>query len=651
MPTNSPPQPLTDGKSLSTSNSSPPPPATRQQRPPRRLKQLLKELERHVRRLIRSTRDTARRWSLTWQAGRMHPAAELARWQSRPTVGVILLIDPAEHTPESALAATLQTVASLQQQIHRDWRAVIVVPADWQATFPSVLPTPESRLTWITTDNQAGWSDQVLLALNQLEQPATDSGQLVSGSSITANFSSDRPLSRFVLLLDLAATLTPDALAWIAITEQQPRAEWMYADEQRIDQLKSEVELHCKPDFSRFYLWARFFTGRTAAYARSRLRQTLGAMQQEPAGNHYELALRFSEQLYDQPPHSIIHIPHVLMQTTASSSSIRHDVATLQRFLDRRGVSVRVTQNQLDPRLHELDFQLPAGPQPRVAIVIPNRNSGALLRGCLESLWATTNYPNYEVIVVDHESDEPEALEFLAQQTAAGKLRVVKFQGEFNFSAMNNQAIATTTADWIVLLNNDVDGFSSGWLEQLLATAQVDDRLAALGALLYYPDGTVQHGGVFFGMGEIGRHGHIDLPHDALGYAGRLRSLQEVSALTAALVLVRRAAFDAVGGLDERHPSDFNDFDLCLKLRAAGFRVAYTPQVTACHYSSKTRRKTSRNLPLIRQQWGDQLRHDPFYHPLLSRERFELGTLSRCWPALKTIALVQALRDAQRPNQ
>jgi len=157
----------------------------------------------------------------------------------------------------------------------------------------------------------------------------------------------------------------------------------------------------------------------------------------------------------------------------------------------------------------------------------------------------------------------------------------------------------------------------------------------------------VQHGGVFFGMGEIGRHGHIDLPHDALGYAGRLRSLQDVSALTAALVLVRRSAFDVVGGLDERHPSDFNDFDLCLKLRAAGLRVAFTPQVTACHYSSKTRRKTSRNRPLIQQQWGDQLRRDPFYHPLLSRERFELGALSPCWQAIKKIALVEALRGGQ----
>jgi GT2 family glycosyltransferase len=204
---------------------------------------------------------------------------------------------------------------------------------------------------------------------------------------------------------------------------------------------------------------------------------------------------------------------------------------------------------------------------------------------------------------------------------------------------MNNRAVGITDGTLVLLLNNDIDGFCDGWLEQLVATLQLDERIAAVGPLLYYPDGTVQHAGIFFGMGRTGRHGHVDLPHDALGYCGRLRCLQEVSCLTGAMLLVRRSAFDAIGGFDVKYPEDFNDTDLCLRLRQAGWRLAYTPHVTAFHYSSKTRRTKLDHRHLMIEQWGDQLQRDPFYSPHLSARRFELGELNRVWQQRKSVEL------------
>ena len=179
-----------------------------------------------------------------------------------------------------------------------------------------------------------------------------------------------------------------------------------------------------------------------------------------------------------------------------------------------------------------------------------------------------------------------------------------------------------------------------------MATLQLDERIGAAGALLYYPDGTIQHGGIFFGLGKTGRHGHIDLPHDALGYCGRLRSVQEVSALTGALLLVRRRAFEQLGGFDVRYPEDYNDTDLCLRLRAAGYRCVFTPHVTAFHYSSKTRRTKVSNRRTMVRQWGEQLQKDPFYSPHLSSQRFELGELNHLWELRKRLELAAYLETA-----
>mgnify|MGYP003338110835 CR=1 FL=1 len=176
---------------------------------------------------------------------------------------------------------------------------------------------------------------------------------------------------------------------------------------------------------------------------------------------------------------------------------------------------------------------------------------GELVEKCIADLRATAAYEPYEIVVIDHESDEPRLREYLASESVAGRLRVFPYRGPFNYAAMNNAAIRHTDGDFVLLLNNDVDGFSPGWLDQLVATMELDRRIAAVGALLHYPDGSIQHAGVILTPKRPCIAAHAGLPHDALGYQGRIRSLQEFSAVTAACMLVRRSAFEEVSGFDE----------------------------------------------------------------------------------------------------
>ena len=262
-----------------------------------------------------------------------------------------------------------------------------------------------------------------------------------------------------------------------------------------------------------------------------------------------------------------------------------------------------------------------------------------MLRECLSSLRRSTSYPRYRVIVIDNQSDDPDFLRFCDEQSAAGRIQVVAYDRPFNYADMHNRVLADLDDTYVVLLNNDVCDFSADWLDQLVATAELSDDIGCVGALLRYPDATVQHGGVT----KLCTHAHHNLPHDAPGYCGRLQSLQEMSGVTAALMLVRRDAFVRVGGFDAvRFPVSYNDVDLCLRMKQAGFRTIYNPTVTATHLESHTRGKSSQEdewRGRLEERWGRYIDSDPFYNPHLSRKRFETDGLECVWREKKKLAL------------
>ena len=275
-----------------------------------------------------------------------------------------------------------------------------------------------------------------------------------------------------------------------------------------------------------------------------------------------------------------------------------------------------------------------AGPAPTVSIIVPTRNQIDLLRCCVEGV-KTVDYPSFDVTIVDNDSNEPATLDYLATLEGEG-MAVLRHPGAFNFSAMNNQAVESVRGDILCFLNNDVEMLDPDWLGLMVRQA-MRPEIGAVGARLLYPDRSIQHAGVFLGIGGGAGHGHRFLRDGETGYFDRARLPQLVSAVTAACLVVDRRKFIAVGGFDEEQfPVAFNDVDLCLKLNQRGWQSFYEPRATLIHHESKSRgsdrHKDNRlrfggELAALKRKWGTDRSPDPFHHPNLSpfTEQFQIA--------------------------
>ena len=456
----------------------------------------------------------------------------------------------------------------------------------------------------------------------------------------------DAGKSPLVAVCDPSTIWEEDAELWVTLAfARQPDAKALFADH-----AEEGIPIH-KPDFSWAYLLARDFVAPVVVYDRRLLAaslDTLSRLEGQPLTAEaaaYAIAL---EALHGLAPSEILHVRHPLWLTAASGASgaSQADQAKVVReALRRHGIEARVSSRSDDPAIHEIAFKRTKSP--KVSIVIPTKNAAELVEKCIADLRATAAYEPYEIVVIDHESDEPRLREYLASESVAGRLRVFPYRGPFNYAAMNNAAIRHTDGDFVLLLNNDVDGFSPGWLDQLVATMELDRRIAAVGALLHYPDGSIQHAGVILTPKRPCIAAHAGLPHDALGYQGRIRSLQEFSAVTAACMLVRRSAFEEVSGFDEVFPDDYNDIDLCLRLRQAGYKIVYNPQVQARHWETRSRRSKETAKDVYLARWREYFPRDPFYSPHLSMKEFRPDDLSPHWRERKRVALRAAAERAR----
>jgi GT2 family glycosyltransferase len=305
--------------------------------------------------------------------------------------------------------------------------------------------------------------------------------------------------------------------------------------------------------------------------------------------------------------------------------------ALVRTALDRGATPVHLS-HVLHHRSARPEPRIPGKPQlsavqdaPAVSIIVPTRNRADLLRTCIEGV-KRTDYPAIDIIVVDNESDEPDSIAYLQGLRETG-VTVMRVDGRFNYSALNNAAAAAARGELLCFLNNDVEMLEADWLALLVAQAVRPD-IGAVGARLLYPDRTIQHAGVFIGIGGGAGHGHRFLRDDAAGYFERARLPQRVSAVTAACLVVAREKFLAVDGFDEEtFPVAFNDVDLCLKLNARGWQSFYEPRATLIHHESKSRgrdsakanrRRFAGELAALKRKWRTDQQPDPFHHPHLS---------------------------------
>jgi GT2 family glycosyltransferase len=293
-------------------------------------------------------------------------------------------------------------------------------------------------------------------------------------------------------------------------------------------------------------------------------------------------------------------------------------------------VEISGNDSHLQPSVKRVRYDLPS-PEPLVSILIPTRDQGRMLKRCLSSLIEKTNYPNYEIVLVDHETKEKRALKiietFINDQNI--KIKVINYSGSFNFSAMMNRAASVSEGQVLLLLNNDTEIIESEWLTELVSQVSRPE-VGIAGALLLFGDGTIQHAGVHPGVNGLMGHGHKHLNGDNTGYFNRLKAVHEVSAVTGACLAIEKSVWKGLGGLDEQNLTvAYNDIDLCLKARLNGLRIIFTPFAKLVHHESVSRgvdddpatnKRLGGEISVMFERWGDMLDFDPAYSPNLTLE-------------------------------
>ncbi len=460
--------------------------------------------------------------------------------------------------------------------------------------------------------------------------------RLESNGGISANSNAALELAtgEIIALLDHDDKLDPDAVKEVARAIEEEGADFAYTDEVTFISETGEFTIYAdKPDFDPFMLLVDNYLCHFSAFKRSLLDKLNVAFRSEFDGSQdHDLFLRLTEKAS-----KVVHVPKTLYYWRAHEQSVSKAItaksyaviaghAAVSAALERRGLSGTVESPKSDaPSFYRIRFDLPE--KKRVSIVIPTRDHAEDLRKCIESVFAKTTYPDYEIIIVDNGSRESEALDYMKVIAQDSRVRVVSADIPFNFSKLVNIGVEEATGEYVLLLNNDTEVITPEWLEEMVAFARLPE-VGAVGAKLYYPDNTIQHAGVILGMGGVAGHAFVNHPREDPGVMGRMIVAHEYSAVTGACLMVRREVYREVGGFEtEGLAVAFNDVDFCLRLRATGYHNIWTPFAELYHYESKSRgndmdpdkiARFTDECEFFKTRWAKELAAgDPFFHPAL----------------------------------
>ena len=452
----------------------------------------------------------------------------------------------------------------------------------------------------------------------------------------------------YIALLDHDDILHPCALWYTAQAIVEQGADFVYTDEATFEgKVENVVLYHFKPDFMLDNLRSNNYICHLTTFSKVLMEQAGGGERAEYNGSQdYDLFLRLTEKA-----RKIAHIPHALYYWRSSPNSTASDIsaktycidagiAALKAHYARCGVAVDdVTLIPGTPGYYKTDYTM-AHPG-RVSILIPTCDHIRDLETCVESIYARTTYPDFEILLIENNSKEEQTFRSYErmQKEHPDTLKVLTWQGKgFNYSALNNFGARYATGEYLLLLNNDTEVITPGWLEEMVMYAQ-QKRVGCVGAKLLYPDDTIQHAGVGFGIGGVAGHLHKYFPATSDGSMGRLNYVQDVYGDTAACLLIRKEIYDEVHGLDESYAVAFNDVDFCVRVREAGYTNVFTPFAQLYHYESKSRgmednpekqKRFQGEVLRFQARWGDLLaKGDPCTNPNfdIQREDFSLKIL------------------------
>ena len=620
--------------------------------------------------------------------------AKLAALTRRPKISVLM---PTYNTPEKWLVAAIESV---RRQLYDNWELCIADDASREPHVRKVLERyqrkdPRIKVVVRETNGHISAASNSALALAHGE---------------------------FIALLDHDDEIRPHALACVALElEAHPNADLVYSDEDKIDENGHRYDHYFKPDWNPDLFLVQNFVSHLGVYRTLLVREVGGFRVGYEGSQDWDLAMRIIERT---APDRIRHIPKILyhwrsvpgstaMLIGAKNYATQAAEKVITEHFVRAGITATISPTKGSYwRVH---YPIP-DPAPRVTLIIPTRNRLNVLQPCIESLLGKTTYPNFEILIVDNDSDDPGTVEYLREiegRCAAGeaetekgegsspartssapreelrftngsdpapssllvepgdrsgaipqrarpapapvfprpspdahrRVRVAHFPGEFNFSAINNFGVSLTDAPIVGLLNNDLEVIHGDWLDEMVSHA-LRPEIGCVGAKLYYPDDRIQHAGVILGIGGVAAHAWQTHPRGAAGQAHRNVLQQNLSAVTAACLVIRREVYEQVGGLEaDKLKIAFNDVDFCLKVLAAGYRNLWTPFAELYHHESASRGKEDtlekrdrfRNeVEYMTGKWGDALVNDPAYNPnlTLTINDFTLAIPPRPWPPL-----------------
>lgn len=496
----------------------------------------------------------------------------IQRWpqMEKPLISIIMT------THNTSLDSLKLSISSVLEQLYPNWEIYIVSDNKLHVDtkkFLHELSLRERRVEFITRRDH----------------------EVDDGVCSSLNMAMDMCEGQWICKLNPNDELHRNALAYVSYyINLYPECQLIYTDEDQIDQSGVHTEPHFKSGWNIDLLYSQNYLSNLCVYRTSMVRKIGGYRSDFEGGHDYELTLRYTDYVKSE---NITHIPQVLYHkrlidknevTTVEEASKRNDAEfrALAQFFESTRPNVNVTRTAEE---NIFRVKWPVNNEPLVSLIIPTYNGRDITKQAIDSILDKTEYKNFEIILVDNNSDAPDALAYFSEIDKHDKVTVLRYPYKFNYSAINNFAAMHSKGEIIGLINNDIEVINAEWLTEMVSQVQRDD-IGCVGAMLYYPDETVQHSGVIVGMGGVAGHPHKLYKRGDGGYFNRLKSIQNYTAVTAACLLVRKHVFEEVAGLNERDLTvAFNDVDFCLKVHQAGYRNLWTPYAELYHHESISR--------------------------------------------------------------
>ena len=531
----------------------------------------------------------------------------------------VSVLTPLWNTPENFLR---EMIESVQAQTYQNWELCLADGSDDAHAYVGEIcreyAAKDSRIVYKKLEKNGGIAENT----NRCLEMAT---------------------GEFVAPFDHDDLLHPCVLYEYVKVINEKNADYIYCDEATFKNgdVNQMITMHFKPDYAIDNLRANNYICHFSMFDKKLLEGTELYRTKFDGSQDHDMILRLTDKA-----RNVVHVPKLLYYWRQHAGSVSSGVeakpyvvesarGAVADHLRRHGfANFKITSTRAFETIFKITYEIIG--EPKISIIIPNKDHVEDLRRCITSIIEKSTYDNYEIIVVENNSETREIFAYYEELANNPAVKIITYKGDFNYSAINNLGVSEASGEYVLLLNNDIQIITVNWMEELLMYAQRPD-VGAVGAKLYYPDKTIQHAGVVIGLGAHRTAGHVHYrqKRENLGYMGRLCYAQNMSAVTGACLLVKKALYEEAGGLDESFAVSLNDVDFCLKLRRLGYLNVFTPFAEAYHYESASRgsdmtgeaaARYNAESARFREKWKAELEAgDPYYNPNFSLDKSDFS--------------------------